>query len=1388
MDDLLALKPKTDELSEEFLRRCAAVYCEIPLKARYDYGAQKFVMKYVREAIPHVWGAVRATLKHDPECKVDSVLDLIDAITEEIEDDEWSGCEFGAARQADTDWRNVTAVHPPARTPNLPKPQPVSRTPMVTPGPVSNQDREILGEVVKELRELKLSFVKRPEERPWRRNDQTCFTCKQKGHMSPDCPTKLDNSKGRVSFCMIDHDKPDENECPGAAEVLAVKRSRIDVEDLLDGPAENRSVLQPRTGVLPPPGPSKKNATEVDTGVTARRKTPVKKASTGRLLTTSRVEMSLDNYLRLNPREIDPFVNEIRSLRPPKRKPVIVGFAEGTLGTDTPTASPEPLVYVAAKIADQPVPVLVDTGADCSMIRRSLAEKLNLPLEKMSKAIRLKGAFQGNAASITATTLFNLEFMEGFSVPLRIYVVDDGPVYLLLGRSDLQSLGAVVDFPNELLCLTYGDLDAELQLCSKEQLQASVDAIFGAEDDSDQESGDVVPQILRVQIDDLKERQSLVASLSEDIPVEVKPLIEEYGDIFPKSSTDITGVNDFQYSIEVMPDHRDKPLTARLRRYSPVEKKIIKEELDKMIEADVIQPSKSSWISPVVLVPKPDGSTRFCVDYRKLNGITERDRFPLPRIEDCVDSLEGKKYYSTLDCMSGYWQIPLELASRKYTAFITPFGVFEFKVMPFGLSNAPAAFSRYISRLLGPFHFDFVVIYIDDIAIYSKTLEEHLKHLEIVFQTLRSANLKLKLTKCAFLQTEFRFLGLLVTEQGLKPDPRKVEVLLRWEAPRTVHEIRQFMGLASYFRRFVPQFSAVARPIQALLGKGKRFIWDEACQQAFEQLRKAIVSAPTLKIADFDNQFILSTDASDSTIGGCLEQYDSAGVLRPVAFFSRRLLPAEENYTVHDREALAVVTAIKLYRCYLLHKPFVVYTDNSAIVSLLRTAAPTGRLARWIQTLSEFDFEIKHRSGRKNVVADALSRAVLVAAVSAEPNTLKIFNDYLVDGLDPPGGTTSSFLRAAKRYIVIDGELYRRAHPYPLKVMLGYKELEKLLHLLHDQTGHMALGTVWPWIRQHYWRPQIFAEVRHYIRSCSSCQHWTLRRPSYQFDGQSEISGIGHWCFDVLGPFPTDYKGNKYLLTGVEKLSSFPLAIPMAFETAQCVVSGLEQQLSIFGWAKSIVSDNGACFTSALFKRFCDRWSIEHRLIPAYQPEWNGHAERLNSTIRFALARSVDGDYSTWSDFVPGILTALRFRAHSRTGLSPHFVMFGISPNVVPQVNSLPASVNARCHELDALPGIRQSLLRDSAHSNPVRQFPVGGNFVLALAPALRKRGSASKLAKRYHGPFKVLEQLPHHLYRVVDELGMSTVFHASRLVSFFSRGSSGFEGGSVEGPSGEGG
>ena len=445
-----------------------------------------------------------------------------------------------------------------------------------------------------------------------------------------------------------------------------------------------------------------------------------------------------------------------------------------------------------------------------------------------------------------------------------------------------------------------------------------------------------------------------------------KGLLARYDDVFQDKPgrTDIVE--------HCIPTGSAKPIRLPPYRLPHAYRSEVKNEIEDMLRSGIIKPATGEWSAPVVIVKKKDGSLRLCVDFRKLNQESQMDAYPMPRVDDIIDRLGKAKYFSTLDLTKGYWQVPVAAGDRVKIAFSTPFGLYQFTVMPFGLQGAPATFQRLMDRVIRGLE-DYTAAYLDDLIIFSETFDEHLHHIQEVLLRLRKAGLTAK-KKCFFGADSCIYLGHVVGGGVVCPELSKLDAVESFPVPKTKKDVRAFLGLAGYYRRFIPNFALVAVPLTDLTKKAAPVTveWSKSCEQSFNELKKSLCSAPVLASPDFDREFVLQTDASDRGIGAVLSQFDEQGQEHPIAYFSKKLLPREERYSTVEKECLAIKLGVQAFKVYLLGRRFKIQT---ALVWLDRLKEKNARLTRWSLSLQPFDYIVEHRVGRANANADTLSRA-----------------------------------------------------------------------------------------------------------------------------------------------------------------------------------------------------------------------------------------------------------------------------------------------------------------------------------------------------------------------------------------------------------------------------
>ena len=898
----------------------------------------------------------------------------------------------------------------------------------------------------------------------------------------------------------------------------------------------------------------------------------------------------------------------------------------------------------------------------------------------------------------------------------------------------------------------------------------------------------------------------MVEQCEEDLSTEQKEqlyhLLLAYADIFADGSDELGRTNCVKHVINTG-DH--PPIRQPYRRIPASRGEQAHQLVQEMLQKDVIQPSSSPWASPVVLVQKKDGSYRFCVDYRKLNRITRKDAYPLPRVDDTLDALEGTKWFSTLDLLWGYWQVEVSEKDREKTAFVTRDGLFEFKVMPFGLCNAPATFQRLMDLVLAGIHWSSCLVYIDDIVIMGRTFQQHLVNLKLVLDRLRGAGLKLKPTKCSLCRKEVLFLGHRITRQGIATDPAKTAAVQKWAVPQTTQELQGFLGLVGYYRKYVSGFASIAKPLYRLTEKGREFKWTSECGAAFEELKARLMTAPILAFPDFSRTFILDTDASDVGLGAVLSQ-EHEGNERVVAYASRVLSKAEKRYCATRKELLAVVTFVKHFRAYLLGRHFILRTDHGSLQWLYNFREPEGQMARWLELLQEFDFEVIHRSGRCHTNADALSRykdegegnspcvtATLLAAkdsgcsmnmqqLQQEDDVIGPIHQALSQGARPnPAdikGKPREFAELVQQWdqLVLRNNVVHRRYEDAvghnlLQIIAPKGSRSDILQQLHNGAlgGHLGEAKTLSRLQERFYWPGHTDDVRMWCKNCPDCGARKSPTKKRRAPLQGVITGypMQMVAVDITGPFPRTTNGNSYILVVSDYFTRWAEAYAIPNQEAATVADKLvEEFFCRFSIPEQLHSDQGRQFESNLMQEICKLLNIYKSRTTPYHPQSDGLVERLNRTLISMLATSVHEHSGDWDRYLRQLCMAYNTSVQSSTGFTPFFLMFGRQAKLPMDVvyGSTPTEAQP-CTEYaqnlkDRL-GEAYTMVREHMGSATGRQkelydakvhgdeFKVG-DLVWLHNPVVT-RGASRKLHCPWAGPYQVVKKLSTVVFRIQD-------------------------------------
>jgi transposase InsO family protein len=897
-------------------------------------------------------------------------------------------------------------------------------------------------------------------------------------------------------------------------------------------------------------------------------------------------------------------------------------------------------------------------------------------------------------------------------------------------------------------------------------------------------------------------------SPSSPLPPTIHSIVhDEYPDVFPSSLP--SGLPpDRGDSMRIETDPTADPPFKPVIRLSIAELDELKKQLDDLLSKKFIKPSTSPYGAPVLFVKKADGSLRLCVDYRGLNRITKKNRHPLPRIDELIDRFRGAQYFTKLDLISGYHQQRIYEPHTHKTAFRCRYGHFEFNVVPFGLTNAPAAFSNMMLRVFDPALDKYVVVYLDDILIYSKTKEEHLQHIRSVLGLLRTNGLYAKLSKCSFMQEQTDFLGHVISKDGVHTSAGLVRAIKEWPQPRKQKDVQQFIGLAQFYQQYIAGFADIALPLTALLGEGRLFVWDDDTAKAFLALKEAISSAPVLRIFDPAWPTTVETDASSFAVGAVLFQTDEHGVSRPVAFTSRKMNSAERNYPTHEQELLAVVHALKTWRYYLDGSHFIVYTDHDTLRHFPTQPKLTRRQARWMELLQEYDFDFKYKKGSDNVVPDALSRRPDHREPSPLPlsvNALDIQSDpglrqRLIDGYNEDPNLASVYQsclrgKSSSLYSLRDGLLYVERHGDTLLCIPKSSDLRLLLlHDVHDAAiaGHLGFDKTYATLRRLAFWPSMSIDVRRYVESCASCQRNKAVRRLPAGLLQPLAIPEQRWetvSMDFVVKLPLTARKFDAITVFVDKLSKQVHFAPSrttdsAKDVANCFFANV---FRLHGLPTTIVSDRDSKFTSSFWRRLQECLGTKLAMSSSFHPQTDGQSERAIQTLKTMLRSLVNHKQDDWDLYLPAAEFAYNNAVHTSTGVSPFFLNHGVHPHVPASLLSASAPSSPPTTDFDSFVSAQQSALtmaQDSLLAAQLQQikhadthrrshsYKVGDQVLLStehITTAYDSTRPAASLQARYFGPFTLLQQRSPVSFQVElpPTMRIHDVFHVDRFKPF---------------------
>lgn len=946
-------------------------------------------------------------------------------------------------------------------------------------------------------------------------------------------------------------------------------------------------------------------------------------------------------------------------------------------------------------------------------------------------------------------------------------------------------------------CVTRPDKEAEVTVplynaSSRDIIFEKGNAVLRGEvcEEQDEDDFDEVVQVEDSNVRKIRSREILEASsIGNEVQGEEREmltsLIEEYSDCFALTIKEIGCTTKAKLEIEL---DKNEVVTYRPYRLSYSERQVVQKKINELKEAGIVEDSFSPFASPILLVRKKNGEERLCVDYRALNKNMKKDKFPLPLIDDQLERLQGKKYFSLLDLKSGYYQVPLSEEAKPKTAFVTPDGHYQFTRMPFGVANGPAVFQRLVNSILGPLKYTIVLAYLDDLLVLSTTIGEGIENLRMVFEILRQANLTLNPKKCYFFMEEIEYLGYEVSGTGIKPNRCKIDCIHEFPRPENVHQVRQFIGLTSYFRRFIGQYAIKAQPLTSLLKQETTWEWTSREQQAFDELKHCLTRKPVLAIFRNDLPTEVHTDASQIGLGGVLLQTQEDGKLHPIAYASRQTTREEAKYHSTELETLAIIWTVERFRHYLIGIHFRIVTDCNSVRSTFAKKDLIPRIGRWWIRIQDYTFDIEHRPGTSMQHVDALSRNPFEAPTETDcVQSIEVWNidieeeDWLFlaqkrdrkircifEILKRKPSDCDKGEKMIRNEYELNGERIYRKQGEKLFLAVPKAMQWRVVKMFHDDKAHLALDKTLASLKEKYWFPRMRRYVKGYIGSCPECLFHKV--PGGKRPGQlHSIDKVGipfHTIhIDHLGPFIKSGRGNCYLTVAIDGFTKYVLLRAVKTTKSEPVVRFLRDTISLVGPPVRIISDQGTAFTGKTFKRFCQEHNIIHVKNATSTPRANGQVERVNRVLTAALASLVeDIDGRDWDCNVGRIQYSLNNTYHEATKSTPFSLLFNYEPRtfsgnrlydeVLDQTEQLPDADGRR---REALEEVRLDQRKQQDRYNKKRAKTkdyMEGDFVMVRreAPAT---GQSRKLCPKYKGPYVIIEKLPYDRYRISDIPGM---------------------------------
>ncbi|KAJ5134995.1 retrovirus polyprotein [Penicillium bovifimosum] len=929
------------------------------------------------------------------------------------------------------------------------------------------------------------------------------------------------------------------------------------------------------------------------------------------------------------------------------------------------------------------------------------------------------------------------------------------------------------------------------------------------------------------EIDSILEVKSSSVSDDPEMDEILRVLPAEYhdlADVFLKRKSDELPPHRKGVDHDIVLEAEAQPGYCPLYKLSTQELQEAKKYILANLDKGFIVPSSAPYASPILMARKPGGGLRFCVDYRRLNALTKKDCYPLPLIDEVLQRTSKAKFFTKVDMQQGFHRIRMTPDAEDLTTFRTRYGSFKYKVLPFGLTNGPATFQRFMNDVLRECMDEYAIAFVDDVLIYSENEEDHRRHVREVLRRLRAAGLQVGIKKCEFSVQQTKFIGFIVSTDGISVDPEKIRIIEEWTSPDTVRGIQSFLGFCNFYRRFIRNYSKISKPLHRLTRKDTPWDWDDNCEGAFQELKNALLSAPILRHYDHQRLTRVETDASDGVLGAVLTQYyEEDDFWHPVAFYSKVMQQAELHYEIRDKELLAIVRALQEWRPELLSltqtECFGVVTDHQSLEYFMKNRQLNQRQMRWSEFLSQFHFMIKYRPGKKNIIADVLSRkdapclddsrqAVLLPEScfedpgrdpDADPVQISPLSNEIA-GNGPDGSSIVERVKHANRNDQSLNEFREMAGAGSpswsidddgLLLYNGKLEVSdqddlraRLLDEMHRQplVAHPGIEKLKKLVSARYHWHGWASDIKRYVDNCLICKRtkaWRDKTPGLLHPIENPNRPWEHLTMDFRS-FPKDKNGFDAVFVIVYRLSKRPVSIPCHKETTAKKMARLfiNNVIRITGIPVSIISDRGGQFISEFWTEFCRILGIERRLSSAHHPETDGQSEIANQYMAQRLCPYIEHNQDDWSDYLPMVDFAASILPQETTRKSPFFVERGYEPvmsfdwrdrSTLTENEQEASDMLARLHEIwnETKEQATHSQGRQAQQANRHRRevdFDVGDLVFVTTKDWLKDRPSR-KLSDVASGPYKIIKKEGFSFkLDLPPSIKVHPVFHASKL------------------------